>query len=106
MERFADPVIHDERRYQASLEACARLDKAAQDYAEGLMERGQRYDPFSFGNLTDALAESPTFCERLGDLLRAGRFAEAGEMVRDCATEYVRPLAVELATDKIELGEL
>ena len=106
MERIADSVASDINAHQASLEAASRLDKAAQDYAEGLMERGQRYDPFSFGNLTDALAESPTFCERLGDLLRAGRFAEAGEMVRDCATEYARPLAVELAMDKIELGEL
>ena len=105
MERFADPVLHDERRYQAECELADRLAVAAEQEADFLMQKGERFDPFCYVHLSDFLFDSPTIAEKFGELLHAGKYQEAGELIAKEARAYIRPAAVGLAMDKIERGE-
>ena len=107
MERFADPVIADERRYQANMEQEARSEALAADYAEGLMLKGQRFYPYAPGNMEDALNDMPSLVlEKLAEAFESGDETMAGMVLGCWLRAYVKPLAVELAMDKIELGDL
>ena len=106
MERFADPVIHDERRYQASLEAGERLAIAADDYADALMQPDERYYPYAVGNMMDALNDvSMDALEKIAAALESGDEAMAGMVLGCWLRAYVKPLALALAMDKIDLGD-
>ena len=107
MERIADSVVADERRYQANMEREARLEVLAADHAEGLMLKGQRYYPYAVGNMEDAFNDMPSLVlEKLAEAFESNDEAMAGMILGCWFRAYVKPLAVELVMDKIELWEL
>lgn len=102
MYRTPDSAVLDERRHQAQLERSDRLSTMADELAATVMEKGARYDPFKWEWLDEAMSESPTIGERIGELLRQGDFCLAGQMLADLSKSYVKPLAYEWALDRVE----
>ena len=101
MERFADPVLHDERRYQAQCERADRLAAMAEELAEQMMQPGEEFDPFTHEWLEEVVFERPLQMKSFCQLLLEGDLLTAGEVMKAALKEYVRPQAYAAALDRV-----
>lgn len=101
MERFADPVLHDERRYEAQCERADRLAAMAEELTEQMMQPGEQFDPFTYEWLEEVVFERPTQMKAFCALLHEGELLMAGETMKAALKEYVRPQAYAAALDRV-----
>ena len=102
MERFADPVVHDERHYQAQCERADRLAAMAEALADQMMAPGEEFFPFTQEWLEEVVFERPVQAQMVCSLLAQNKPLMAGELLMAALKDYVRPQAYSSALDKVQ----
>ncbi|MDR0276247.1 MAG: hypothetical protein LBI48_13130 [Burkholderiaceae bacterium] len=74
-----------------------------EERTEELMSVGGPFDPWDFGNLQEALAQSSDEdLAALRDLLRSGQFDAAGRRILNQIMGYWHPIAVQRTRESVE----
>ena len=102
MERFPDPVIHDERRYEAQCERADRLAAMAEELAEQMTQPGEEFYPFTNEWLEEVVFERPLQMKAFCAFLKDSDFLMAGMVMRVALKDYVRPQAYAAALDRVK----
>lgn len=101
MDRIQDSVLIDERRHESKMDALDRFNAKVDERTRDLMMKGEKFDPFTYGNISEACSESVTAMEEIGALLHAGLDCAAGALLRKTVIEYVIPMARDHALDTV-----
>ena len=101
MENFADPVLHDERRYEAQCERADRLAAMADELADEMMQSGEEFYPFEPEWLEEVVFERPEQAQMVCSLLAQNEPLMAGELLMAALRDYVRPQAYSRALDMV-----
>ena len=102
MENFTDPVLHDERRYQAQCERADRLAAMAEVLADQMMQPGEKFFPFTHEWLEEVVFERPEHAQMVCSLLAQNEPLIAGELLMAALRDYVRPQAYSRALDMVQ----
>jgi hypothetical protein len=101
MDRIPDSVVIDERRHQDKLDALDRFNALVDERTKDLMMKGEKFDPFTYGNISEACSESVTAMEEIAALLHAGLDCAAGALLKKTVVIYVEPMARDYALDTV-----
>jgi hypothetical protein len=101
MARIPDSVVIDTRRHESKMDALDRFNALVDERTKDLMMKGERFDPFTYGNISEACYESPTAMEEIGKFLRADLTCQAGMLLRKTVVDYVTPMARDYALDTV-----
>ncbi len=101
MDRIPDSATHDLRRHESKMDAVDRFNALVDERTKDLMMKGERFDPFTYGNISEACYESPTAMEEIAKFLRADLTCQAGMLLRKTVIDYVTPQARDYALDTV-----
>ena len=102
MERFADPVVHDERRHQAECERADRLAAIAEELADEMMMPGEEFDPYTYEWFEEVASERGAQMEVFCKMLRGDDSKATCEVMKAALRDYVRPQAYAAALDRVK----
>ncbi|MDE3022890.1 MAG: hypothetical protein KGI54_13710 [Pseudomonadota bacterium] len=101
MERIPDSATHDLRRHESKMDALDRFNALVDERTKDLMMKGEKFDPFTYGNISEACSESVTAMEEIAALLNAGLDCAAGALLKKTVVSYVEPMAGDYALDTV-----
>jgi hypothetical protein len=101
MDHIPDSVTHDLRRHESKMDAVDRFNTLVDERTKDLMMKGEKFDPFTYGNISEALYECPSATESIAALLNAGLDCAAGALLKKTVVSYVEPMARDYALDTV-----